>query len=342
MVKAAYISVSCCLLIACSDKNESVLFPETVRLSVSSVYTTDIYMRYPYRIRAVDSSIYIMDLHAVEHYIHKLSDEKNMKTIASYGKRGEGPEEFLDAENIRLDSEDRLWTLDANRHKLTRWDSCGQKEINLSPQLIRSLDFALINDSTFIVPDYTGENRICIIDENGQIIKKLFSIPDKSKHNVSPASLAQAWRSFIDYNRETGILAIVTQLGQVIELYDMKEERCIASINTENEAPVFIEKQGYAIPDGIMGYSDVYVSESAVYALFWGSSFEDIRRGKVKNEGGNRIRVFNTEGTPLKEYILDRYITGLRIDEANSMFLALDVNDDQPIIEYKFETRYEN
>jgi hypothetical protein len=330
----------CCLLsvTACSDKGESLIFPETTRLSVSSGYTTDVYMRYPYRIRAADSAVYVMDLHATEHYIHKLSDEKNMKTIASYGKRGEGPGELLDAENIRMDSKNRLWTLDANRHRLTRWDSCGQKETDLSPQLIRSLDFALLDDSTFIVPDYTGKNRICIINGKGEIVKKLFSIPDKSRHNVSVVALAQAWRSFIDYNPKTGILAVVTQLGQVIELYDMKEERCVASINTGKGAPEFTEKQGYAIPDGIMGYSDVHVSESAVYALFWGSSFDEIRRGRVKNEGGNIIHVFDTKGIPLKAYILDRHITGFCIDEAGGRLIALDVNDDQPVIEYDFKT----
>ncbi|MDR1524343.1 MAG: TolB-like 6-bladed beta-propeller domain-containing protein [Tannerella sp.] len=326
-------------LTACADKNTGIVFPETATLSVAHVYNTDVYMRYPYRIRTAGSSVYVMDLHATEYYIHRLSGETDGKYIASYGMRGQGPMELLDAENIRTDSENRLWTLDANRRKLVVWDSCGQVEINLSPQLIRPLDFALLDDSTFILPDYTGEHRICLVNRNGDIIKKLFSIPDKRRLHTSHTSLAQAWRSFIDYNQKTGILAVVTQLGQVIEIYNLKEERPIASINVGNGAPQFSEKQNYAIPEGIMGYSDVYVSDSTIYALFWGHSFKELYSGKVNHEGGNRLQVFDAEGNPLKEYILDRYITGFCIDKTNDKLIALDVNSDQPIVGYNFLTK---
>ena len=324
------------------EENINIVFPETANLSVTKEYNTDVYMRYPYRIRLLDSFMYVMDLHATEYYIHKLPYEINAERVFSYGKKGEGPMELLDAENIRTDSGNRLWCLDANRHKLVMWDSCGQQEINLSPQLIRTLDFVFMDDSTIIIPDYTGKHRICLINRNGDIIKQLFSIPDKRRQNVSQVSLAQAWRSFIDYNQNTGILAVVTQLGQVLEIYDLKEECIIASINIENGAPKFYEKQSYAIPDGIMGYSDVHVSDNAIYALFWGYSFEDMRKGKIKQEGGNRIQVFDTKGIALKEYILDRYITGFCIDKTRNRLLALDTNSDQPIIEYEINTQYES
>ena len=330
-------------LTACAEENTGIVFPKTTHLSVTNIYNNvDVYMRYPYRIRLADSVIFVMDLHAADYYIHKLSNEVSTKHISSYGKRGEGPEELLDAENIRIDSDGRLWTLDANRHKLVMWDSCGQEETNLSPQLIRSLDFALMNDSTFIVPDYTGEHRICLLNRNGDIIKQLFSIPDKRRHNTSCITLAQAWRSFIDYNPKTGILAVVTQLGQVLEIYNLKEERHIASINIENGTPRFSEKESYAIPNGIMGYSDVHVSDNAIYALFWGYSFKDMQNGKVKQEGGNKLQVFDTKGIPVEEYILDRHITGFCIDKTRNRLLALDTNSDQPIIEYYLKVKYES
>jgi hypothetical protein len=299
-------------------------------------------MRYPYRIRTTDSAVYVLDLHPAEYYIHKLSDEKEMKHIASYGKRGEGPMEFLDAENIRLDTQNRLWTLDANNSKFAIWDSCEQTETSLDPQLIRSLDFTFLDDSSLIIPDYTGENRICIVNNKGELIKKLFSIPDERQQGVSQISLAQAWRSFIDYNPQNGILAVVTQLGQVIEIYDMKKEQHITLINATKGAPQFTEKQNYAIPNGIMGYSDVYVSENTIYALFWGYSFEDIRSAKIKHEGGNRIQTFDLNGNPQKEYIVDRYITGFCIDEANNRLIALDINSDQPIIIYKLDIKHDS
>ena len=41
-----------------------------------------------------------------------------------------------------------------------------------------------------------------------------------SEKTVRPA-LAQAWRSFIDYNPDNGILAMATQLGEAIEIYNL-------------------------------------------------------------------------------------------------------------------------
>ena len=337
MVKSRTYICYLLFLSACADRNGGIVFPATENLSVSKTYNSDIYMRYPFRVRLSGYLLYVMDLHATEQYIHKYNMYGNdIIHEESFGKRGEGPEEVLGTENIRIDSNDRLCTLDANRRNLVFWDSLGQEKRALSPQLLRPLDFAFINDSTFIIPDYSGESRICIVNYEGEIIERMFSIPDDRNRNTSNATLAQAWRSFIDFNRNTGILAVVTQLGQVIEIYDMKEKRQIALINHRNGAPVFSEKQSYAIPAGIMGYSDVYVSDSVIYTLFWGHSFKEMHKGTINHEGGNRIHVFDIKGNPLKEYILDRYITGFCIDETNKRLIALDVNDDQPIIEYNF------
>ena len=40
------------------------------------------------------------------------------------------------------------------------------------------------------------------------------TVDEGALRNVRPA-LAQAWRSFIDYNPRNGILAVATQLGEV-------------------------------------------------------------------------------------------------------------------------------
>ena len=40
------------------------------------------------------------------------------------------------------------------------------------------------------------------------------TVDEDALRNVRPA-LAQAWRSFIDYNPRNGILAVATQLGEV-------------------------------------------------------------------------------------------------------------------------------
>lgn len=82
--------------------------------------------------------------------------------------------------------------------------------------------------------------------------------------NARPA-LAQAWRSFIDYNPRNGVLAAVTQLGEVLEVFNLKDSTHVVRIGPHGE-PEFKISQGYGIPTGIMGFSDVLCGFS--WALF--------------------------------------------------------------------------
>ena len=299
-----------------------------------------LYLRYPFRIRQNDSLLYMIDLHGRDYYCHTLTYPE-MTLVASLAHKGNGPEEFLSVENIRLGNQGMIYLLDANKKTISIYSPLNDsicKQINLSERLIRSLDFALINDSLFVIPDYTGKYRINIVDGDGIIKKQLFQIPTIKRivPHVSDIVLAQAWRSFLDYNPDNGILAMATQLGQVIEIYNLKTDETVNIVYGTFGEPAFVDQGAYAIPDGIMGYSDVHVGKDKIYAIFWGTSFKEIRDKPFDRiEGGNIIQVFSLEGIPTTQYTLDRYITGFSIDEENNKFLGLDVNSEQQIVEYQ-------
>lgn len=318
---------------------EAVVFPETISLQGEEKAIQDsVYLRYPFRVRLQDDILYIMDIHTSGYYIHSFT-QKDMRHIASLAHRGEAPAEFLGTENIRIDERGDVWTLDANKSKIVKLAKQidGQPvQINLDKELIRTLDFDRLNDSVFIVPDYTGRHRISFVDAQGGILKHAFQIPS-STEKESPIVLAQAWRSFISYNPNHGILAMATQLGQVIEIYDLKNERVVERIGLDEGAPRFENRGGYAVPTGIMGYSDIHVGQEHIYALFWGTSFEEIRkRPEDHKEGGRYVHVFDLKGKPIRKYVIDRHITGFHIDEVSGKMIGLDVNSNQPVVEYVF------
>jgi len=213
-------------------------------------------MRYPFRILQSDSGLYIVDLHGSDFYCHKFN-RSDLKFKQSIAPRGSGPSEFQDAENIRLDQQGDLYLLDANKSEICIWQKNNRdslKRIKLAKELIRTLDFDIVDDSTFVVPDYTGTHRFNLIDMRGQIIKRLYKIPVRNnKKNTATISLPQAWRSFIDYNPKNGILAMTTQLGDVVELYDLKADTIIKIVYGESGEPEFIDKGGYAVPNGMYG-----------------------------------------------------------------------------------------
>lgn len=290
-----------------------------------------------------DGSLYVMDLHADEYYCHQF-DYPSMKHIRSFAKRGQGPGEFMDAENLRITqtTTSGCWVLDANNARITCFqgdvpDSLA-KEIHLDKHLIRTLDFDLFNDSMLIVPDYTGDHRFNILNPDGSINESRGRIPLKNKdQKISNAAYAQAWRGFINYHPESGLLVIATQLGEVIEIYDIPENRLVNVVYGRQGEPEFDYRGGYAFPTGIMGYSDVFVGNERIYAIFWDQSFDEIKRNMYDMyhvQGGNNIHVFDHEGNPLKHYVLDRYITGFYVDEEKNIIFGLDVNSDQPIVEF--------
>ncbi len=317
-------------------------FPREENLESQTVVIDTALFRYPFRVRIEQDKAVVMDLHGANHYFH-LFQYPDFRYLNSFGKRGDSPEEMLSPENIRF-QRGFTWTLDAGKSELTRFaislsgDSLVRAEtVPLDGSLLRVLDFVMYDDSTFIVPDYTGDSRLCWVDRKGKLIRKTGTIPIQNKETLKydgPA-LAQAWRSFIDYNPRNGVLATVTQLGEVLEVYNLQDGSHTVRIGPHGE-PEFTVSGGYAIPFGIMGFSDVQVTDKAIYAVFHGLSFKETAQQKRQViDGGQFIYVFSLKGEPICKYVLDRFIYGITVDEEQGIIKATDVNSDQPIVTFR-------
>lgn len=320
-------------------------FPQEKYLKSTIIELDTAIFRYPFRVRIHKDKAVILDLHNDDNFYH-LFTYPEFTYLSSFGKKGEAPLEMLSAENFLFD-EQRVWALDAGKSQLIRFEFAltndsvlYQEAVNLDKDLLRALDFAQYNDSTFIIPDYSGDNRFCWVNRQGKLLRKTGEIPSNNKGALKNArsALAQAWRSFIDYNPRNGILAAATQLGEVLEIYNLKEGKHVVRIGPGGE-PEFQISQSYGVPTGIMGFSDVQVTDNAIYTVFHGRSFKEItynmQKGIELPDGGRYIYVFSLEGEPLRKYVLDHYIYGISVNEEKDIILATDVNKDEPLIEYK-------
>lgn len=334
---------SCTREVEVSENSYSVYtnFSEVKRLSANVVILDTVIFRYPFRISVKDSVVVILDLHNVDNYFHAFS-YPDFKHIASFGKRGEGPEEMLSAETIRFESLDSIWTVDANKMQIKRYSITPSQHlaelkeiIPINRKAVRTLDIVPYQ-SSFIVPDYTGNNRFCRINKQGEIEKVEGTIPTEKRYRkINMPAVAQAWRSFIDYNPKNDVLALATQLGEVLEVYNFKDTTHYVSYGPEG-APKFKIADGYGVPVGIMGFGDIHISDSLIYTVFHGRHFREIARQKDEEHisGGQNIYVFNLKGEPVRKYILDHYISAFSIDEKRGVITAVDVNNDDPIVEF--------
>ena len=165
------------LFISCDHKHKEYAkgvlfysgFPHERELIGEVIELDTALLRYPFRIRIEGDRAIVMDLHGLDHYGH-LFQYPSFQYLSSFGKRGDSPTEMLSLENFRLQNH-VVWTLDANKSELTRLDfsSSGDsllrdETVTLDEDILRPLDFAIYNDSMFIIPDYSGENRLCRVN----------------------------------------------------------------------------------------------------------------------------------------------------------------------------------
>ena len=318
-------------------------FSREISLKGEKISLSDtVLMRYPFRIRQDGDYLYLLDLHGTETFFH-IFDKTDYKHIASFGIRGEGPEEVLQGMNIRYVSTDSIWTLDSNKRQICRWkfspidkEIIREETIQLTSQLQSPLDFLLYDDATFLIPDYSGKNRLHRVNSQGDIIESIGNIPVRNsvKKEAQPA-LAQAWRSFIDYHPKKHILVTATQLGDVIEIFNQNTGTHKKLYGPQKEPIYQYSSKGNAIPTGIMGYSDILVTDCYIYAVFHGQTFKEIINSQGNSEdGGHYIHVFDFNGNPVCKYILDYAIYGIHIDEENGTIWATNVNSDDQIVKF--------
>ena len=109
-------------------------------------------------------------------------------------------------------------------------------------------------------------------------------------------------------------------------------------VGTDGE-PVFqVTPEGYGIPSGCMGYWDVQVTDSCIYALYDGTTFKEIAQSAgMGKQGGTSLRVFSREGNLLRRYVFDRPLSGIYVDEARHLLWATDVNTDNGLFRYRLD-----
>ena len=240
---------------------------------------------------------------------------------------------------------DSVWTLDANRMLITRWSVSPtdktvlrKEEIRLDKTLVRSLDFYR-TDSAFLITDYLGDFRYHKVSHSGKPIKNIGKIPTEISYEqyIHPA-LAQAWRSFTDYNPKNGIYAMATQLGEALEIYNLKTQTHNVIYGPAGE-PQFIAKGGEGFPTGIKGFVDIQVTDDYIYTVFDGMSWKErdkfYERGMSAPKGGHFLYVFDLAGNPVRKYTLDKNILGIHINEKTNTGIATCAESDNPIVTFK-------
>lgn len=339
------------VLPACSGENAAIYsryknFTVEVPLQAEIMPLDTVPLRYPFRIAVKDSVAVILDLHNADYFFHAFTYPQ-FKHLVSFGEYGEADGQLLSPETLRFVSNDSIWTVDSRKMEITRWRidpaTHTASEVEKFPvpnQSVRALDMAVYNGNAFLVTDYSGNASFYKADKRGTATEAFGTIPTE-KHPTRPGRnmLAQVWRSFIDYNPRNGVAALGSQLGEVLEIY-RPDSGVRTVLYGPGGEPAYFIRDGYAYPDGLMGFSDIHVGDSCIYAVFHGNTFKEkqeaYKKGEIPPDGGRFIYVFDLQGNPLRKYVLNRFIYGIAVDEKDRTFTAVEVNSDTPVVRFAF------
>ena len=325
-----------------------IVFPKTEELKGNVVLLDSVLFRYPYRLRVNKDRVVIEDLHGVDHFFH-LFTYPDFRYLSSFGQRGQGPEEMMTVDDCRWRG-NSFWGLDNIKSELVRWDfdegrtqMIRKERVKLDKATFRAFDFVFYRNNSVLIPNFSGDTRFCEVDRNGKLIKKWGTIPtdDKAGLEKAPNVFGQGWSSMIDFSSENGILVAVTQYGEVLEIWNTKNNTYQILKGKLGDPNFEVSQQKYAIPVGVKGANDIQVTDRAIYVVFRGVSMKEdmlaYQKGKPLSEGGRTVRVFTLDGEPLKQYKLDHSVSGIWVDEQAGKMWALDVNSDEPLVEYRLK-----
>ena len=325
-------------------EHSEITFPVTEELQGRVVPLDSVFFRYPYRLEVRGDRVVIEDLHGPDHFYHFFSYPE-FRYLSSFGQKGEGPEEMQTVDDFFWNGQ-TLWALDNIKSELVRWELNDSRDkmirserIKLDKATFRALSVVPFQNNSFLIPNYSGDSRFCQVDRFGKLIKKWGEIPTDRKKDLQkyPYAFGYGWISFIDYSPKIGTLVAATQLGEVLEIWNVKKgtHKIVKGKLGEPEFEILPE---YAVPTGAVGHSDIQVTDRAIYVIYRGISMKhDMlarQKGKPLPKGGKIVRVFSLEGEPLKEYRLDHSVCGIWVMEEEGRMWALDVNSDEPLVEY--------
>lgn len=321
-------------------------FSQDIRLTGEGFAVEDELMRYPYRIRQRGDYVYVLDLHGSENFCH-LFRKDNLASVASFAPKGNGPEEMLQALCMHVQSEDSIWVYDTHKREVSRWGYSSERDkvslresVCIEDKMTHSSNFAWGGDSLLFFTDRSGKNRVLKCNARGEVVERIGAIPTEKRVKESQkGTLAQAWNSFLSYNPQKQLLVAATQLGDVIEIYNLKDTTSLVLRGPMGEPEFQTTSEGHAVPVGIMGYGDVQITDNYIYAVFHGRTFKEIAKDiEGTPDGGEYIHVYAHDGTPVCRLVLDHAIYGIDVNEEEGVIWATDVNTEEQIVKYQLPT----
>ncbi len=310
----------------------------------------DTQFQYPYRLHVIDDLLLIENSDRMEPFFETY-DLLSGKKLNDFGRRGNGPGEFISRGSVFYSSEFmKLFIYEPIRNQIFYLDkdelNSTHPELNVYQEIDLDGFFGVtvcILDSTFVVQGISREyDRL-----------QFHPIPDGKlfRRGAYQENLVQGNIEGIDrYRKELSIqgsicannklnrLVSAYYYTDLLEVYDLDEDRIIGS--SEFTQPIQRIFSGNRLNDiarinrdARTGYSKIILVKDWIFCLYSESTVDEIIRSGMFSHS-NQIHVFDWDAKLVAKILLDIHVYSITYDAKRNAILGLRSNPEFEIVSF--------
>ena len=325
------------LFIACSKNNDKFTYDKIIKIKDSSeiikVKTINfINIESITEFEFFDKYLVLIDKYS--DFMIKVYSLKTNKIVAEFGRKGQGPSEFISPSDIVKDNlnGDCFYIYDISTNLIKKF--CFSKIIknDFNPDRITLFKNSTIFEikkikNGFMGTGIIGKSRLAIFNESGEVIKKIGELPIREEKEVLISSHSHAFRSSFVILRKKNKVFMALRFASILEEYDLGKQ---SLTNVYGCPEIFFPNydivpvmQYYTMSrnkDTRFGFLDIdYNDENeCLYLLYSGEKTFDNKGRATQGYRSNMIYVMNLKGEIIKKIKLDKDIITIKFDNSLS------------------------
>ena len=326
------------LLFSCKDKEEI----KTFQLSCISTMQDNEILGNPSDLILIDSALIVLDKIGKEpfHLYNTISE----KYVASTGRYGEGPLEYNNLGKLyTLDNYIYVYDVNVKRCYKLQLDSFNLRNVSTKAiwqgdTLIHFYTLPMKNGDFFCFGSYK-DNRIKIVDRNGQLKESLFEYPyrDNTERQLKPKLRSLAYRGPADKKPNEDSFVQVMSNSDMIFIYQTINNKVEVKeiINSYPTYKTEEDETGYSVPISAHTphcYLDVATTNRYIYLLYSGKTYAD--KG-MDSFYGEQIFVYDWKGTPICKLDLDLSAKLICPSPDDDFLYTISLNPDYKVTKYR-------
>lgn len=333
------------------NKNKTIdvesLFPQTRNLHYKQKKYSDLIMGRISDIHLVNNKLFMMEENGDSCFY--IIDMVEDRYVGGFGKKGQGPDEFLQPYHFQYYSDSILAVFDLWKGSLIGLKANSVSLGYLQNYNIMRLDSVMCH--SFVATKYNtyiamGGYKDCLfrmLDPKGHRINDFFEYPYKDEYEKSLSNRlrAMAYQGKVLTNPSMDKLVFAVSYSPIISFYQItpRSLKLLASIisaypeykpeETSNSMSAAMSRNNK------IGYIDVYTTEQYVYALYSGKTIKDAASGAFES---NQVLVFDWSGNPVTKYALDIFVTEICISPDDAVLYAISNKPDPELIYFNLKS----